>query len=375
MIGVAAPTSCPASRATATSRSTPRTWCGSRRPTCPARCRRPRRAWTSKPRSAARSSRSRRMPSASGGSGRPPAGSAPDAGTAERVEVEAAAGHGSAPTLAEGFVDRLAGAGPAARQVWLPPLAESPSLDALLPACCPTRCAACPCRPRASVADYTCRWASSTGPTSRFASCSWPTCPGRRPRGRRGRPADGQVDAAAHPRAVAGTDAHAGGGPVLRARLRRRRDHVGQRACRTSARWPPAWTATVSCGRWRSSCTSLEIARLLRRTRASSRWPPTARVPRAGQIDDPYGDVFLVDRRLGQRRQDYQDLESGSARLASRGLSFGLHVVIGATRWSEIRPRLRDLLGPRSSCASATRWSPRWAAARRPRCRNCPAGG
>src|SRR5581483_7931730 len=33
--------------------------------------------------------------------------------------------------------------------------------------------------------------------------------------------------------------------------------------------------------------------------------------------------------------------------LATQGLSFGVHVLIGATRWAEIRPALKDLLGTR----------------------------
>jgi S-DNA-T family DNA segregation ATPase FtsK/SpoIIIE len=42
-----------------------------------------------------------------------------------------------APSLADVLINRLAGAGPAARQVWLPPLSASPSLDSLLPSVVP----------------------------------------------------------------------------------------------------------------------------------------------------------------------------------------------------------------------------------------------
>ncbi|MCW2882020.1 MAG: segregation ATPase FtsK/SpoIIIE -like protein, partial [Sphaerisporangium sp.] len=41
------------------------------------------------------------------------------------------------PSLADVLIERLAGSGPPARQVWLPPLAESPSLDTLLPSVLP----------------------------------------------------------------------------------------------------------------------------------------------------------------------------------------------------------------------------------------------
>ncbi|MER6901258.1 type VII secretion protein EccCb, partial [Amycolatopsis sp. NPDC000740] len=68
---------------------------------------------------------------------------------------------------------------------------------------------------------------------------------------------------------------------------------------------------------------------------------------RSGRIEDPFGDVFLVVDGWYSLKNDYSDLEQKIGELASRGLSFGVHVVIGATRWSEIRPYLRDLLQTR----------------------------
>ncbi|MFF4490854.1 type VII secretion protein EccCa [Streptomyces sp. NPDC001544] len=65
----------------------------------------------------------------------------------------------------------------------------------------------------------------------------------------------------------------------------------------------------------------------------------------SGEIDDPYGDVFLVIDNWGTLKQDFEDLEPRITDLAARGLSFGLHVVASAVRWSEIRPRARDLFG------------------------------
>ena len=62
-------------------------------------------------------------------------------------------------------------------------------------------------------------------------------------------------------------------------------------------------------------------------------------------ISDPYGHVFLVIDGWFTMKSDFGDLEAKVNELASRGLSFGIHVVITATRWSEIRTWLRDLLG------------------------------
>jgi DNA segregation ATPase FtsK/SpoIIIE, S-DNA-T family len=65
--------------------------------------------------------------------------------------------------------------------------------------------------------------------------------------------------------------------------------------------------------------------------------------------DDPFGDVFLVIDGWHSFRQEFDvcDLEMRVVNLATQGLSYGVHVMIGATRWAEIRPALKDLLGTR----------------------------
>jgi S-DNA-T family DNA segregation ATPase FtsK/SpoIIIE len=62
---------------------------------------------------------------------------------------------------------------------------------------------------------------------------------------------------------------------------------------------------------------------------------------------DPYGDVFLVVDGWYTVRQDYEELEDRFSELAARGLGFGIHLVVGTNRWSEMRPWLRDVLGTR----------------------------
>jgi DNA segregation ATPase FtsK/SpoIIIE, S-DNA-T family len=65
-----------------------------------------------------------------------------------------------------------------------------------------------------------------------------------------------------------------------------------------------------------------------------------------GEIaDDPFGDVFLVVDGWGTLRQEYEELETVVTTLAGRGLGFGVHVVLTASRWAEIRINMRDLLG------------------------------
>ncbi|MFN2495300.1 MAG: type VII secretion protein EccCa [Pseudonocardiaceae bacterium] len=71
---------------------------------------------------------------------------------------------------------------------------------------------------------------------------------------------------------------------------------------------------------------------------------------RRGELPgDPFGDVFLVVDGWHNFRQEFEttDMEMRVVNLANQGLSFGVHVMIGATRWAEIRPALKDLLGTR----------------------------
>lgn len=68
----------------------------------------------------------------------------------------------------------------------------------------------------------------------------------------------------------------------------------------------------------------------------------------AGVIDgDPFGDVFLVIDGWATIRTDYEPLEEDIRSIAASGLSYGVHVVVAATRWAEIRPAMKDLLGTR----------------------------
>ncbi|MGW4461749.1 type VII secretion protein EccCb [Micromonospora sp. NPDC004704] len=63
--------------------------------------------------------------------------------------------------------------------------------------------------------------------------------------------------------------------------------------------------------------------------------------------EDPFGDLFLVADGWSALRQDYEELEEAIFTLAARGPGVGVHVILTAVRWTEIRPALRDLLGIR----------------------------
>jgi S-DNA-T family DNA segregation ATPase FtsK/SpoIIIE len=58
-------------------------------------------------------------------------------------------------------------------------------------------------------------------------------------------------------------------------------------------------------------------------------------------------EVFLVVDNVGQLRQSAPDLEPELIELATSGLPFGMHVLLSANRWFDIRPQLLDALGTR----------------------------
>ncbi|MFG1696174.1 type VII secretion protein EccCa [Nonomuraea sp. NPDC049309] len=62
---------------------------------------------------------------------------------------------------------------------------------------------------------------------------------------------------------------------------------------------------------------------------------------------DGWGDVFLVVDGWATLRQEYEQLEPDLGDLVTRGLGFGVHVVGTANRWLEFRAGVRDLLGTR----------------------------
>lgn len=70
-------------------------------------------------------------------------------------------------------------------------------------------------------------------------------------------------------------------------------------------------------------------------------------VERDGRPVVEYPEIFLVIDGWQAFRTDFDDLEQTVLGLASDGLSYGVHVVLSAARWADLRPALRDALGSR----------------------------
>ncbi|MBI9114363.1 type VII secretion protein EccCa [Sanguibacter suaedae] len=66
---------------------------------------------------------------------------------------------------------------------------------------------------------------------------------------------------------------------------------------------------------------------------------------REGRADDGYGDVFLVIDGWSTIRAEFDELEAQIQALAGRGLTFGLHLLATATRWMDFRSQVKDVFG------------------------------
>ena len=66
-----------------------------------------------------------------------------------------------------------------------------------------------------------------------------------------------------------------------------------------------------------------------------------------GQADDGHGDVFLVIDGWAVLRSDFEPLEMRVQVLASRGLGFGIHLLLSVGRWADLRQGIKDVIGTR----------------------------
>ncbi|GAA4933405.1 type VII secretion protein EccC [Actinoplanes utahensis] len=63
--------------------------------------------------------------------------------------------------------------------------------------------------------------------------------------------------------------------------------------------------------------------------------------------NDPFGDVFIVVDGWGTLRKEFEELEPILTDVATRGLSYGIHLVAATSRWLDFRAAVRDLFGSR----------------------------
>lgn len=241
---------------------------------------------------------------------------------APHIEDTSTASVASSRTVLDSVIDRLEGGGPVAHRVWLPPLTESPMLETLLERIGPARSLTVPIGLVDSPYDQRREFLAVhlAGAAGNIAVVGGP---------RSGKSTTLQTLlmglAETHdPRDVQFYCLDFGGGSLSALSSL---PHVGSVAGRHN-------TELV-----RRTVTQLESLLRSREAQRNSYG--------SGRDDGGYGEVFLVVDGWATVRQDFDALESSITTIAAQGLSYGIHVVVAATRWAEIRPALKDLIGTR----------------------------
>jgi S-DNA-T family DNA segregation ATPase FtsK/SpoIIIE len=241
-----------------------------------------------------------------------------------------------ARTLMGTVLNRLAGRGTQAHRVWLPPLKESPTLDALIsrgvdrPLSVPIGLVDAPYDQRRDVL-----MADLAGAAGNVAIVGAPQAG----KSTALRTLVMAVAATHDPSAAQFYCLDFGGGALLSLR---HVPHVGSVAGRSDAdlcrRTVAEMESVMRAREARFRLLGIESMADYRRLRAEGD---------AVAADDPFGDVFLVIDGWATLRQEFEGLEPRVIAVAAQGLSYGVHVVVTASRWAEIRPALKDQIGTR----------------------------
>jgi S-DNA-T family DNA segregation ATPase FtsK/SpoIIIE len=251
-------------------------------------------------------------------------------------------------TVLSVVVDKLVGHGPPAHQVWLPPLADPPSLDQLLPPLVPD-------------------------PERGLTAVGWPGC-GRLvvPVGVVDKPFEQSRDL--HVVDLSGPGGHVGiaGGPqsgksnLLRTLIAAIAvTHIPAEAQFYCLDFGGGTLAALEglphvggvAGRLQAERVARTIAEvqtlLAEREQAFAEHEVESmasyreRRARGEFADDPHGDVFLVVDNWGALRSEFEQHDMALRALAGRGLAYGVPLVLTTNRWSDVHSQLRDQLGTR----------------------------
>ncbi|GAA3245650.1 type VII secretion protein EccC [Pseudonocardia petroleophila] len=251
------------------------------------------------------------------------------------------------PTVLETVLDALAGQGPPAHRVWLPPLGDPPPLDELVgvPRPLPGR-----------------GLAASGG---RGGALRVPVALVDRPYQQRRDPLLLDVSGAAGHLAVVGGPRSGKSTALLTAVLGLALTHTpvelgvhvldfGGGALTPLGGLPHVGTVADRLQPDLVRRTVAEVCALLARRERLFRDSGVVGIEAfrerraAGEFGaEPATDVLVVVDGYLTLRHDFEDLETRLLPVAAQGLSFGVHLAVTAGRWSELRPAFKDLFGSR----------------------------
>ena len=273
---------------------------------------------------------------------------APAPAAASGPGVGSAGSGDGGPTLLDLVVRQLRGQGVPAHEVWLPPLADSPALDAILP----------PLQQSADRGLTATSWAHPLQvpvgivdlPYEQrrdpfvldFSGAAGNGAVAGGPRSGKSLTLRTIITALALTHTPAEVQVYVvdlGGGALAPTQALPHVGGVATRADRDYARRLVAEVAGVLTER-EARFRELGVESMADYRARRRRGEP-------GAASDPFGDVFLVIDGWGAFREEFEDLEARVTTMAARGLSYGVHVILATARWQEIRPALKDSIGTR----------------------------
>lgn len=250
-----------------------------------------------------------------------------------------------ADTVLDVIVARMIGQGPPAHQVWLAPLEESPSVDSLLPPLSTTPERGLHAADYPALGKLVVPMALVDKPFEQRRDIQYLDFSGSSGHGLVvGGPQSGKSTlirsvmtsfALTHtPSEVQFYCLDFGGGGML---AMEGLPHVGGAASRLDSEKVRRTVAEVrGILNEREEffrANNIDSIGTFRSRRAAGRYP-----------DQRWGDVFLIIDGWAAFKTDYEQLDPVILDLASRGLGFGVHLIIGSGRYTEVRPALRDQL-------------------------------
>jgi S-DNA-T family DNA segregation ATPase FtsK/SpoIIIE len=239
------------------------------------------------------------------------------------------------PTVLEAIVGRLSGDGPPAHEVWLPPLGSAPALNTVL---------------------------RDTGPVPALTA---PIGVVDRPFEQRRTPLIVDLSRAAGNVAVVGAP-QAGKSTAVRTLVTAlavsHDPRVVQFYCldfgggglASLRNWPHVGSVAGRSDPERVRRTIARLGAVIRSRETLFREHGIETIEHYRQLKanqdpicDRFGDIFLIVDGWLSLQRELDTAEGAVTALAAEGLSYGVHVVVSASRWAEIRPALRDQIGNR----------------------------